>query len=304
VAGPIERAGNLLGQVERPRCIGRSNWTEGAWLVLLGYYKKVVVADNLAPIANAVFNAPALNSGMEIFVGLLAFAFQIYGDFSGYSDIARGTARLMGFELKLNFRMPYFAKSPSDFWSRWHISLSTWLRDYLYIPLGGNRGGPGKMYRNLFLTMLLGGLWHGAAWHFVAWGVYHGLLLIMFRMIGVTDKRPPRGNGLIQTISVMGFFMLTLGGWLLFRANELADVPELLTRMVHPWVWSGKKALLSVVVFAGPLMILDYYQERRADMLAILHAAPVIRWAVCGILLLFLVVSGAMNSYEFIYFQF
>ena len=304
VAGPIERAGNLLGQVERPRCIGRSNWTEGAWLVLLGYYKKVVVADNLAPIANAVFNAPALNSGMEIFVGLLAFAFQIYGDFSGYSDIARGTARLMGFELKLNFRMPYFAKSPSDFWSRWHISLSTWLRDYLYIPLGGNRGGPGKMYRNLFLTMLLGGLWHGAAWHFVAWGVYHGLLLIMFRMIGVTDKRPPRGNGLIQTISVMGFFMLTLGGWLLFRANELADVPELLTRMVHPWVWSGKKALLSVVVFAGPLMILDYYQERRADMLAILHAAPVIRWAVCGILLLFLVVSGAMNSYEFIYCQF
>ncbi|MBP7828554.1 MAG: MBOAT family protein [Kiritimatiellae bacterium] len=301
VAGPIERAGNLLGQVERPRTISRDHWREGAWLILLGYYKKVVLADNLAPFANEVFNAPGEACGLQVLAGLLAFAFQIYGDFSGYSDIARGVARLMGFDLMLNFRMPYFAVNPSDFWRRWHISLSTWLRDYLYIPLGGNRGGEVRMYRNLALTMLLGGLWHGAAWHFVAWGAYHGLLLIAFRVAGVRET--PRSRP-AQLFSMAGFFVLTLIGWLLFRANRLADVPLLLHRMVQPWAWNGKLILFSILLFAGPLLVLEYFQERSRDMLAVLRWPVAVRWLVFAGLLLALVVSGAMETYEFIYFQF
>ena len=153
-------------------------------LFLWGFYKKVVIADNLAPISERVFSDPANAGPGEIFVGVLAFTFQIYCDFSGYSDMARGTARMLGFDLMLNFNMPYFARTPSEFWARWHISLSTWLRDYLYIPLGGNRLSPLLTYRNLMLTMLLGGLWHGAAWTFVAWGLFHGLILVIYRLAG------------------------------------------------------------------------------------------------------------------------
>lgn len=304
VAGPIERAKHLLGQVETPRTIDRRAWREGGWLVLLGYYKKVVVADNLAPFANEVFNHPDQAFGLGVLAGLLAFAFQIYGDFSGYSDIARGVSRLMGFDLMLNFRMPYFAVNPSDFWRRWHVSLSTWLRDYLYIPLGGNRGGDLHMYRNLALTMLLGGLWHGAAWHFVAWGAYHGFLLIAFRLAGMTDEGRPARSWLSRTLATSGFFVLTLGGWLLFRINRLAEVPLLLGRMIQPWAWNGKMALLTMLVFAGPLLILEIFQERQKNMLAVLGWPLTVRWAVFAVLMLAILVSGAMQTYEFIYFQF
>ena len=175
VAGPIERPGHLFPQFMKPRSITWERWREGMWLIFWGLFKKVVVADNVATIVKAVFgpydgSAPSHlvpHDGLRLLIGVYAFAFQIYGDFSGYSDIARGTARLMGFNIMLNFNLPYFATSPSDFWQRWHISLSTWLRDYLYIPLGGNRHGEKKTYRNLSLTMLLGGLWHGAAWTFL-----------------------------------------------------------------------------------------------------------------------------------------
>ena len=178
VAGPIERATKLLPQVLQPRKFSQSNFVEGFYLIILGLFKKVVIADNMAPIVNYIFSRDVSTlSGAEVLVGVYAFAFQIYGDFAGYTDIARGVAKWLGFDLMLNFRMPYFATSPSDFWQRWHISLSSWLRDYLYIPLGGNRQGTLLTYRNLMLTMVLGGLWHGAAWTFVAWGFFHGLIL-------------------------------------------------------------------------------------------------------------------------------
>ena len=304
VAGPIERAKHLLGQVETPRRITKTGWREGCWLILLGYYKKVVLADNLAPFANDVFNAPGQIHGLGVMAGLLAFAFQIYGDFSGYSDIARGIARLMGFDLMVNFRMPYFAVSPSDFWRRWHISLSTWLRDYLYIPLGGNRAGERRMYRNLALTMLLGGLWHGAAWHYAAWGAYHGALLILFRLAGSQD-RPDEKRGLAARMSMMAcFFVLTLGGWLLFRVNHLSDVPLLLTSMLQPWAWNGKLALASVAAFAGPLVMLEYFQERHGNMLIIKCWPWPVRYAVYAVLFFAIISAGAMDTYEFIYFQF
>jgi D-alanyl-lipoteichoic acid acyltransferase DltB (MBOAT superfamily) len=209
VAGPIERPDHLLPQFLHPRRVTVAMFREGIWLMVWGLFKKIVVADNAAAIVAMVFGpydganpshvVPA--DGLRMLIGVYAFAMQIYGDFSGYSDIARGSARLLGFDIMLNFNLPYFAISPSDFWRRWHISLSTWLRDYLYIPLGGNRGGTVATYRNLFLTMLLGGLWHGAAWTFVLWGMYHGLLLIAYRLVAPRlDERPvPRpGAALMQ----------------------------------------------------------------------------------------------------------
>ena len=304
VAGPIVRAKDLLTQIQEPRVMDRSGWREGCWLILLGYYKKVVLADNLAPFANEVFNSPDQAFGLGVLAGILAFAFQIYGDFSGYSDIARGISRLMGFHLMLNFRMPYFAVNPSDFWRRWHISLSTWLRDYLYIPLGGNRGGEFRMYRNLALTMLLGGLWHGAAWHFVAWGAYHGLLLILFRLAGGKRESAGHLHGMRRWAAAGFFFIFTLGGWLLFRANQLADVPLLLGNLFQPWAWSGKLALLSVACFAGPLMLLELLQERQGDVLAVKRLAWPIRYAVYAFLAFAIFCAGARETYEFIYFQF
>jgi len=222
VAGPIERAVNLLPQVGRPRRITAAQVDSGLFLILWGLYKKVVVADNAALIANAVFNDYASHTGLDILLGVIAFSVQIYGDFSGYSDIARGVARLMGFELMVNFRLPYFAVNPSDFWLRWHISLSSWLRDYLYISLGGNRTGRLLTYRNLLVTMLLGGLWHGAAWNFIVWGAYHGVILALYRAF---ERRPAHENPwggehrYAVVLAKMGLmFALTLLGWLFFRA--------------------------------------------------------------------------------------
>ncbi|MCB0307720.1 MAG: MBOAT family protein, partial [Calditrichaeota bacterium] len=168
--GPIERAGNLLPQFYEQFDFDEARINSGLRLILWGMFKKVVIADRLGLYVNSVYNNPTEWTGWPVFLATLFFAFQIYCDFSGYSDIAIGAARIMGFRLMENFRRPYLAQSPSEFWRRWHISLSSWLRDYLYVPLGGNRGGERKTYRNLFLTMLLGGLWHGAAWNFVAWG--------------------------------------------------------------------------------------------------------------------------------------
>ena len=182
VAGPIERAGRILPQIGSVRVVSWERLKTGGWLVLWGLYKKVVIADNLAVVVDAVYRPGSNPTSAEIIVATYAFAWQIYCDFSGYTDIARGTARILGFDLILNFKIPYAAVNPAEFWRRWHISLSTWLRDYLYISLGGNRHGRWLTYRNLFLTMVLGGLWHGAAWPFVLWGAYHGLLLMGHRL--------------------------------------------------------------------------------------------------------------------------
>lgn len=197
VAGPIERASHLLPQFRRPRRVDRADFRHGLWLIVWGLFQKMVVADNMARLVDTTFApftaagpTPAVpEDGLRLLVVIYAFAIQIYCDFAGYTDIARGTARLLGFEIMLNFNLPYLAKDPSDFWRRWHISLSTWLRDYLYIPLGGNRRGTLQTYRNLMLTMLLGGLWHGAAWTFVLWGGFHGFILVVYRGLSASKER-------------------------------------------------------------------------------------------------------------------
>ena len=222
VAGPIERAGHLMPQFETVRPFDRRLFTTGALLFAWGLYQKIVIADNVSPIANAVFNAPRSQTAGATLAAVLAFAVQIYCDFCGYSNMARGLARCLGFDLMINFNQPYFARSPSEFWQRWHISLSRWLRDYLYIPLGGNRGGQLKMYRNLMITMLLGGLWHGASWTFVAWGAFHGAIQVVYRALRIDSLversrfltlrdlpfKPVRGSVTMCLVCI---------GWILFR---------------------------------------------------------------------------------------
>jgi len=183
VAGPIERATHLLPQFYKKRKFKYSKAVDGLRQILWGLFKKIVIADNAAEIANQIFNNSADYNGSTLVLGAIFFTFQIYGDFSGYSDIAIGTSRLFGFDLMRNFAFPYFSRDIAEFWRRWHISLSTWLRDYLYISMGGNRRGKLRTYQNLIVTMLLGGLWHGASWNFVIWGGYHGVLLAATRWL-------------------------------------------------------------------------------------------------------------------------
>ncbi len=308
VAGPIERASHLLPQVEKPRSINYEMIREGLWLVLLGYFKKVVIADNMAEFTKPIFENPGAASGLLIVAGIYAFAFQIYGDFSGYSDIARGISKLMGFDIMVNFRMPYFATNPREFWQRWHISLSTWLRDYLYIPLGGSRGGTRQTYRNLMITMTLGGLWHGAAWNFVAWGVYQGSILCVHRYFA-GDVPTPSGRKtwsarLSHAAFVVLFFQVTCFGWLLFAVKDLRDVPLLLRNIFNPFELNFEMAALSIVFFVAPLFVLDWYQERSRDMLVVKTWRPTVRLAVYATLFAYILLCGVPAGEEFIYFQF
>jgi alginate O-acetyltransferase complex protein AlgI len=232
VAGPIVRAKDLLPQCQQPRTIQREQVIDGVWLCLVGYLKKIVIADRLAPFVDWGFSSGhAPYPDATSWLVLYAFAFQVYGDFSGYSDIARGLAKLMGFELVHNFKAPYLVSNPAAFWKNWHISLSVWLRDYLYIPLGGNRLGGLKTIRNLMITMVLGGLWHGAGIAFLAWGFYHGLLLVIHRTWNnFNDSRksetqgaaPVRGSFVWRALAIVLFFHLTCIGWLLFRSGSVA----------------------------------------------------------------------------------
>jgi D-alanyl-lipoteichoic acid acyltransferase DltB (MBOAT superfamily) len=229
VAGPIERGAHLIPQFQKARKVSYEERKEALWLITWGLYKKVVVADNLAKIVENIFlpydsliNSSILDNGPLCLIGIYAFAIQIYCDFSGYTDIARGTARLLGFDILKNFNLPYFSINPSDFWRRWHISLSSWLRDYLYIPLGGNRNGVRATYRNIMITMLIGGIWHGAAWNFLFWGAYHGFLLIFFNLIN--QKEPGGSLSVANLFKGILMFHLVCLGWLLFRAENMATV--------------------------------------------------------------------------------
>lgn len=307
VAGPIERARRLLPQVVAPRTISRERVIEGLWLALWGYFLKCFVADNLAPIADGVFSeAPPENAGM-VLVGLYAFAFQIFGDFAGYSSIAIGIAKMMGFELMTNFRQPYLVTNPRDFWAHWHISLSTFLRDYLYVPLGGNRGSRLKTARNLSVTMLLGGLWHGAAWNFVAWGAYHGGLLAIHRTWkGLRGARPAPGT-VVRALQIVAMFHLTCLGWLLFRATSLDQAADLLrTLALGSWGISREvaRSLFDVAFFATPVILVQWLERHREDVSVFVRIPEPARVAAAVLLVEALLVWGAFGGKEFIYFQF
>jgi alginate O-acetyltransferase complex protein AlgI len=249
VAGPIMHSRDLLPQMQQPRHTTRVQVRGGLWLILWGFFKKLVVGDNLASIVDAVYGSDTATAG-GVLLRTYAFAYQIYYDFSGYTDIARGTGKLMGFELMRNFKQPYLAVSPPDFWRRWHISLSTWLRDYLYIPLGGNRKGEARTYANLLVTMLLGGLWHGANWTFVVWGAYHGTLLALGRLAGPVFEPLPK------LVRRTGTFLLVVLGFVIFRSRDLGMAGTWLAKLVGIGAGDGDvPAALMAWVAAGLLLV-------------------------------------------------
>lgn len=224
VAGPIERASNLIPQLLNRRIWNHNRFKDGLFQIAIGFFRKVVVADSIGVLIDGIYNVPDIHNPTSILMAVLLYSFQIYFDFSGYSDIAIGTAKLLGFDFKQNFSLPYFSSSITEFWRRWHISLSTWLRDYLYIPLGGNRGGEIMQYRNLFITMLLGGLWHGSSWNFVVWGTIHGVLLGLEKKF----KWIPLKYSFLNNIVVFALVSLI---WISFRALNFNDSKVILMKL-------------------------------------------------------------------------
>lgn len=306
VAGPIERAANLLPQIENPRTVTRAGIESGTWLIFWGLFKKCVIADNLALIVDGVFSGAGATGAVWL-LGLYAFAFQILCDFSGYSDIARGLARWMGVELMVNFNNPYYALNPKEFWSRWHISLSTWLRDYLYIPLGGNRKGPRRTYINLALTMLLGGLWHGAAWTFVIWGAFHGLMLVIYH--GWAARYSPKGtpdSGRWLWPRRFFFFHLVCLGWLFFRATSLRQVGEVLNALFTNFAWNSdaNNILTALVIYCLPLWIVQWLQVKTANLMAPVELSIFPRAALFALMAWTFLALGNTGGGAFIYFQF
>jgi alginate O-acetyltransferase complex protein AlgI len=240
VAGPIERPSQLLPQFHIDPLPTGERFRSGAAQALWGFFKKMVVADNLAGLVNLVYANPTAYSGPELLLATVCFALQIYCDFSGYTDIALGAARMMGYELRVNFRQPYFSRSIGEFWHRWHISLSTWFRDYVYIPLGGNRVAVPRLYLNLMITFMLSGLWHGASWNFVIWGGLHGSYLAISRLTARLRAkvrgllRLDRAPGLLAVLQVAATFAMVCVGWVFFRAKTLASALYIVSHAIFP----------------------------------------------------------------------
>lgn len=314
VAGPIERARALLPNITAPRQLSWDALGRGAVLCLQGLVKKVVIADAIGPTVNAVYASPN-PSGIDIILATWLFAVQIYCDFSGYTDIARGVAKMLGFRLMRNFAQPYFAADPQEFWRRWHISLSTWLRDYLYISLGGNRGGKAATYRNLMTTMTLGGLWHGAAWNFVLWGLYQGGLLAIHRMIAGAHGRVGEGTRrslmgwLGRIVAIAVFFQIVCYGWLLFRAQSFAQIVDLTARLFGGGTQAYFESTMPSVPIAALLGMMGLFLwdlaveiSGRVDFYRPLPL--VLRTTIYAIMIYLLAFGATTTPSAFIYFQF
>jgi len=306
VAGPIERPAVLIPQIQQPRVVSEENLTRGLFLILLGLFKKIVVADGLAPTVDSVFSTGTTPSAFNIVLGVYAFALQIYCDFSGYTDIARGVSKLFGIELSQNFRFPYISSNPSEFWRRWHMSLSSWLRDYLYIPLGGNKLGAVRTKINLMVTMLLGGLWHGAAWNFILWGAYQGGLLLANGFIKPLQLEGWKGK-VMRVLATLVFFQFVCYGWLLFRADSHDQIRsytlELLTGS-YDWVVTVARPPLATLLGIALLLVYDFaaYNSGRATFYR--QWASPLRAGLYAVLA-FLTLMGLANARSaFIYFQF
>jgi alginate O-acetyltransferase complex protein AlgI len=301
VAGPIVRPCEFLPQLQRRKRFDWPRFQAGVQLFLLGLLKKSVIADQVALVIDPVFKAPGEYGSAALWLAVLGYAVQIYGDFSGYTDMALGLAHTLGFKLPNNFNAPYLASSPADFWRRWHISLSRWLRDYLYIPLGGNRLGPARTMLNLFVTMLLGGLWHGANWTFVVWGAYHGTLLAVQRLIPKCWDHPA-----LRPATTLLTFLLVCVGWVFFRAQTLADAGTILRGMVVPTrglELLGDGALLVVVCVVATLIGQALGQLKGSPRMLFRMPAPVAGMAMAAVLTLALILTPGEGK-AFIYFQF
>lgn len=304
VAGPIERAHNLLPRLQRTdRTIGRAQIESGLGLILLGLVKKVVLADGVASIADKAFTDPASLSFLAVAAGVLAFSIQIYGDFSGYTDIARGVSRLLGVELLVNFRQPYLARNITEFWRQWHISLSNWLRDYLYIPLGGNRRGRTLTIVNLVITMLLGGLWHGASWNFVVWGGLHGLYLVAHRVTraGRVSTDLPGWRDLPAIGLTFGVVSMT---WIFFRAADFGTAADVFRGLAFQSGFTDRGDLFLVVLTFIAMVGIDVMTRFSLATPALLRQRPTLAGAMVSTALLSLVLFSGGVPRPFVYFQF
>jgi alginate O-acetyltransferase complex protein AlgI len=316
VAGPIERASHLLPQVQKERTFNYTQAVEGCRLILWGMFKKVVIADSLAGTVDAIFNNYQHENGVTLIIGAIAFSFQIYGDFSGYSDIALGTAKLFGFELLSNFKFPYFSRDVAEFWRRWHISLSSWFRDYLYIPLGGSKNGKYKAIRNTFIIFLVSGFWHGASWNFIAWGFIHAcgflpLLLLNRNRKHVTDvvaqdRKLPNLKELWQMTSTFAFVTFA---WVFFRAKDLGEALGYIERICvsinyNPkqffYLPGGKMAFLYII----PLIWGDWwFRENERELKYV--KSNIFRFTIYYLVIFLLIYySNHISNSTFIYFQF
>ncbi|MCM1095896.1 MAG: hypothetical protein NC333_06450 [Terasakiella sp.] len=320
VAGPIERSTQLLPQFLQPRSFDYGRAVDGMRQILWGFFKKLVIADNCAMLANNVFehNTGGVNSSL-LLLGALFFTFQIYGDFSGYSDIAVGTAKLFGIRLMRNFNLPYFSRDIAEFWRRWHISLNTWFTDYVYIPLGGSRRGRGRTLVNIMIVFILSGLWHGAAWTFVVWGLYNGLLIVLCRLAGIKNSgrrlsAPGRFFPSVRDAGMMLLtFILVMVGWVIFRSETLSMARDYLCGICTP-------SLFSAPAF-GALNIATFYWAPTLFFIAVLQAVEwcmrdrafgldigfiqsrALRWGIYLALIMVMTVFAGTQA-QFIYFQF
>jgi alginate O-acetyltransferase complex protein AlgI len=304
VAGPIERPQNLLHQFYEKHALKYEQIVSGLKLMTWGFFKKNVIANTLATHVDPVYNHPYGQSGLTLIFATIWFSFQIYADFSGYTDIARGAARVMGFSLMENFRSPYLSSSISEFWTRWHISLSTWFRDYVYFPLGGNRVPFWRWQTNLIIVFLISGLWHGAKWTFLIWGFLHGSFLITEHCWKRWGKS--WSKSIPNQFSVVLVFGIVTLAWIFFRANHVSDAFYIVTHLGHQWTTSAgldviKTGFLEVLclflLLAESKMALDWYQ-------AVIQPSLVLRWSSYYLLIASIVLLGTFSDNRFIYFQF
>ena len=309
VAGPIERATNLLPQFLKRRSFSLETAVDGLRLMLWGLLKKVVIADNCAALANAIFADPAGFSGSTLFLGAVYFAFQIYGDFSGYSDIARGIGKLFGIELMVNFRVPYFSRDIAEFWRRWHISLSSWFREYLYIPLGGSRGSQWTTIRNVLIIFVVSGVWHGANWTFVIWGLLNGLYFLPYILLkrnraNLDTVAASRWYPNLREILGMAItFAATCLAWIFFRAETVGDALVYLQHMAAPDLLSmptSRSFLPAIALFT----LFEWWHRHNQNPLANISSRRPIRWLVYLLACFLIVFFGSPQKNAFIYFQF
>lgn len=316
IAGPIVRTTEFLPQLADKRRFDWNLFKHGLDLIALGVLKKVLIADQVSPFVDRVFGDPGAYSGPVTWLAVYAYAVQIYCDFSGYTDIGRGCAACLGYRLPINFARPYLAGNIVDFWRRWHMTLSSWLRDYLYIPLGGSRRGPGRTYVNLMLTMTLGGLWHGASWNFVIWGVFHGVALAATRWVhdrlGVPPDKPLVDHWLWRGLAVVGTFHLVCFGWIFFRARTFGDAMtvisglfdwsdlEAMRALSAPW-FNWEVAAWAVLALPVAHMLAGALRARKAHGTSLWAVA---RPAFYGAVVVGGLLAPKVGDQQFIYFQF
>ncbi|WP_218017732.1 MBOAT family O-acyltransferase [Formosa haliotis] len=320
VAGPIERSKHLLPQLKELNQLTYNNLKSGSYLILWGMFKKVVIADNLSIVVQTLYNTPQDFTGLETTIGVLFFSIQIFCDFSAYTDIARGVSRLMGIDLMKNFDSPYFSMNITEFWRRWHISLSTWFRDYMYIPLGGSRLGVNRTYLNLFLVFLTSGLWHGASVNFVIWGALHGILIVLEKLL---SKNTSVFNFNKEQFSYKFFkiitnFLIVTFLWIFFRANTFADALIIISNLFN-WdvnnLFNGNVYNLGLssgqfwitILFVFIMLVVEYYNSFISSISGfVMNQSLVFRWSLyLGIvLIIFIFGNYGLEKQEFIYFQF